>query len=83
MALLEGLHRAQNAFYAAGDSDACRELQAPEIRWVVLDQNALASRYHGLDEVLDYFWRRRDLATGTFWMHRRVVLAGEATGSPR
>jgi hypothetical protein len=76
-ALLDGLHHAQNAFYAGGDSGALRKLLAPEICWVVPGQNALAGSYHGLDEVFDYFRRRRDLATGTFRMHRRDVLAGD------
>ena len=76
-ALLDGLHHAQNAFYGGGDSNALRDLLVPEIRWVVPGQNALAGSYHGLDEVFDYFRRRRDLATGTFRMHRRDVLAGE------
>jgi ketosteroid isomerase-like protein len=76
-ALLDRLHQAQNAFYGGGDSDALRELLTPEIRWVVPGQNALAGSYHGLDEVFDYFRRRRDLATGTFRMHRRDVLAGD------
>ncbi len=33
--------------------------------------------YRGLDGVFQYFARRRDLATGTFRMHRRDVLSGE------
>ena len=38
---------------------------------------ARTTTYHGLDEVFDYFRRRRDLATSTFRMHRRDVLAGD------
>jgi hypothetical protein len=44
---------------------------------VLPGENPLAGNYHGLDEVFDYFRRRRDIATGTFRMHRRDVLVGE------
>ena len=39
--------------------------------------NAIAGTYRGLDEVLDYFERRRDLAGRTFQMSRRDVLVGD------
>jgi hypothetical protein len=77
IALLVELHRAQNQFYAGGDGDALRELLARDIRWVVPGESPLAGGYHGLDEVFDYFRRRREIATGTFRMHRRDVLVGE------
>ncbi|MGO9960647.1 MAG: nuclear transport factor 2 family protein [Solirubrobacteraceae bacterium] len=76
-ALLDELHRAQNEFYAGGDGAALRELLAPDISWVVSGESPLAGTYHGLDEVFDYFRRRRDIATGTFRMHRRDVLVGD------
>jgi ketosteroid isomerase-like protein len=76
--LLDELHQApQNEFYAGGESGSLRALLAPGIRWVVPGENALAGTYHGFDEAFAYFLRRRDLATGTFRMHRRDVLVGE------
>lgn len=76
-ALLDELHQAQNDFYAGGDSDALRGLLVPDITWVIPGKSPLAGSYRGLDEVFDYFRRRRDLATGTFRMHRRDVLVGD------
>jgi hypothetical protein len=76
-ALLDELHRAQNEFYAGGNGGALRELLAPEIRWVIPGEHPLAGTYHGLEEVFDYFRRGRNIATGTFRMHRRDILVGE------
>jgi uncharacterized protein len=77
IALLDDLHRAQNAFYAGGESVALRTLLTPETTWVVPGHNPIAGSYHGLDEVFEYFRRRRELAAGTFQMHRRDVLVGD------
>lgn len=75
--LLDRLHAAQNAFYGGGSDASLRELLAPEIVWSVPGANPIAGVYRGLDAVFDYFARRRDLAGGTFRMHRRDVLSGE------
>lgn len=77
--LLDRLHAVQNAFYG-GAPDATmslRTLLAPEIIWTVPGVNAIAGSYQGIDEVLDYFRRRRDFAAGSFRMTRRDVLAGD------
>ena len=48
-----------------------------DIVWVVPGRNAIAGEYHGLDAVLDYFTRRRDLAERSFRMHPGDLLVGE------
>jgi ketosteroid isomerase-like protein len=75
--LLDRLHTAQNGFYAGGPGAARQQLLAPDITWTVPGDNRIAGIYRGLDEVLRYFRRRRDLAGHTFQMTRRDVLVGE------
>lgn len=78
--LLDRLHTAQNGFYAGGgSSDALRQLLTNDITWTVPGRSAIAGTYRGLEDVLDYFRRRRDLADRTFQMIRRDVLVGEGT----
>src|SRR5258705_808930 len=77
IALLDELHRAQNAFYGGGESAPLRALLTPDIRWTVPGENHIAGSYRGIDAVFDYFRRRREFAGGTFQMHRRDVLVGE------
>jgi hypothetical protein len=75
--LLDQLHSAQNEFYAGGSGAALEQLLAPNITWTVPGDNRIAGNYRGLDEVFDYFRRRRDLADHTFQMQRRDVLVGD------
>lgn len=75
--LLDRLHNAQNGFYAGGSGAALQQLLAPNITWTVPGDNRIAGTYRGLEEVLDYFRRRRDLADHTFQMKRQDVLVGE------
>jgi ketosteroid isomerase-like protein len=75
--LLDRLHEAQNEFYAGGSGAALERLLAASIAWSVPGANRIAGTYRGLDQVLDYFRRRRDLADRTFQMQRRDVLAGD------
>ncbi|HEY5317974.1 MAG TPA: nuclear transport factor 2 family protein [Solirubrobacteraceae bacterium] len=75
--LLGWLHEAQNDFYAGGSGDALRQLLAPDVTWTVPGDGAIAGTYRGLEHVLDYFRRRRDLAQRTFQMKRRDVLVGD------
>jgi ketosteroid isomerase-like protein len=77
IALLDRLHTAQNEFYAGGSAAGLEQLLAPSITWTVPCDNRIAGTYRGLDEVLDYFRRRRDLADRTFQMRRRDVLVGD------
>ena len=75
--VLARLHEAQGAFYAGGPPDALRALLADDIVWVVPGRNAIAGEYRGIDEVMAYFARRRDLAARTFRMHPGDLLTGD------
>jgi ketosteroid isomerase-like protein len=76
-ALLDALHVAQNEFYAGGSDAQLRRLIAADVVWTIPGASPIAGTYNGIDEVFEYFERRRDLASGTFRMHRRDVLVGE------
>jgi uncharacterized protein len=75
--LLDRLHKAQNEFYAGGSGAALEQILAPTITWTVPGDNRIAGNYRGLEEVLGYFRRRRDLADRTFQMKRQDVLVGD------
>jgi uncharacterized protein len=75
--LLMRLHEAQQRFHAGGSADELRELLATDIRWTVPGRSAIAGNYSGIDEVLRYFERRRELAAQTFRMQVREILTGE------
>jgi ketosteroid isomerase-like protein len=75
--LLERLHAAQRELYAGGDEAPVRELLAADIEWHVPGDNDIAGDYRGVDAVLDYFRRRRDLAGRTFRMFPGDLLAGD------
>ncbi|TDE11489.1 nuclear transport factor 2 family protein [Jiangella asiatica] len=75
--LLDDLHTAQNAYYGGGDGTQLRALLTDDITWTVPGDNAIAGTYRGVEEVFAYFDRRRQLAAGTFRMHRRDVLTGD------
>jgi ketosteroid isomerase-like protein len=75
--LLEGLHKAQTVFHSGGSEDDLRRLLDERVVWRVPGHNAIAGTYSGIDEVLRYFARRRELADGTFRMQRRDVLTGD------
>jgi uncharacterized protein len=76
---LRRLHAAQGAFYAgAPEAEAqLRALLDPAIEWHVPGENAIAGDYRGVEEVMEYFARRRDHAARSFRMHPGDVLTGE------
>ena len=76
--LLDLLHAAQNEFYSGGGDASLRRIVALEIEWIIPGDSIIAGTYRGIDEVVAYFARRRDLAGGTFRVHRLDVLVGEA-----
>jgi hypothetical protein len=76
-AVLARLHAAQAAFYAGEDESAVRAVLTDDIAWHVPGASAIAGDYRGIDAVLDYFTRRRDLASRTFRMHPRDILVGD------
>jgi ketosteroid isomerase-like protein len=75
--LLARLHDAQDALYAGGDPEPVRALLTEDVVWRVPGRNAIAGEYRGIDAVMDYFARRRDVAGRTFRLHRGDVLVGE------
>ncbi len=75
--LLEQLHDAQNEYYGGGHHTLLRQILATDIVWTVPGASRIAGTYRGLDEVFAYFRQRRDLAGGTFRMHRRDILVGD------
>jgi ketosteroid isomerase-like protein len=77
MGLLDRLHAAQNKFYAGGSDADLQKRLAAHITWTVPGDSRIAGTYRGLEEVFDYFRRRRDLADHTIQMKRRDVLVGD------
>jgi hypothetical protein len=75
--LLQRLHAAQGAFYAGGEEAPVRALLTEDVRWHVPGRNAIAGDYSGIDAVLAYFRRRRDLVDRTFRMQPGDVLVGD------
>jgi ketosteroid isomerase-like protein len=75
--ILASLHEAQGAFYAGGPDEPLRALLADDIEWVVPGSNAIAGEYRGVNEVMAYFARRRDLAARSFRMHPGDLLTGD------
>jgi ketosteroid isomerase-like protein len=75
--LLDGLHAAQTAFHSGGSGDDLRARLDEGVLWRVPGDNAIAGTYSGIDQVMEYFARRRELAAGTFRMERRDILTGD------
>jgi ketosteroid isomerase-like protein len=74
--ILARLHEAQGAFYAGGPAEPLRAVLTDDIAWTVPGRNAIAGEYHGIEAVMAYFARRRDLASGSFRMHPGDLLTG-------
>jgi ketosteroid isomerase-like protein len=77
VSLLERLHAAQGSFYAGGPAEPLRALLATGVVWHVPGHNAIAGTYRGIDAVMDYFSRRRELAQRSFRMHPGELLVGD------
>jgi ketosteroid isomerase-like protein len=75
--LLQRLHQAQGRFYAGQGEGGLRQLLSPDIEWHVSGQNAIAGHYRGLDRVMAYFERRRQLANDTMRLEPGDVLVGD------
>jgi ketosteroid isomerase-like protein len=75
--LLRRLHQPQQAFYAGGDEAPVRVLLTDDIHWHVPGHDAIAGDYQGIEAVLAYFRRRRDLVDRTFRLHPGDVLVGD------
>ena len=75
--VLRRLHEAQGELYSGGGDAAVRAVLTDDIEWHVPGANAIAGDYHGIDAVLEYFARRRDLAANTLRLHPGDVLTGD------
>lgn len=76
IAILDRLHAAQNDFYAGGEVGPLSQLLTSNITWTVPGDNRIAGTYRGIDEVVDYFRWRREIAERTFRIVRRDILVG-------
>jgi ketosteroid isomerase-like protein len=74
---LERLHEAQGVFYAGQQDESLRELLTPDVVWRVPGHNSISGVYEGIDAVMTYFARRRDLADRSFRLHPVDVLVGK------
>ena len=63
--------------YSGGDVEAMRALLTPDVEWQVPGDNAIAGAYSGIEQVLEYFVRRRALAGDTLRLHPGELLVGE------
>jgi ketosteroid isomerase-like protein len=78
MEQLQRLHDAQAGFYAGGPAEPLYAVLTPDVVWTVPGDSPIAGVYEGIDAVLAYFARRRDMASQTFKMQRIDVLVGES-----
>jgi ketosteroid isomerase-like protein len=76
--LIRDFYAAQGRFYAGEDvSPAVSGFLAEDIAWHVPGRNAIAGDYVGVDAVLAYFTRRRDLARRSMRVTVHRVLADD------
>jgi ketosteroid isomerase-like protein len=73
--LVAELHRRQAKMYAGGPVEPVAELLAESIVWRVPGNSPIAGEHRGVETVLAYFAKRRQLASATMKMHPREVLA--------
>jgi uncharacterized protein len=75
--LVAELHRRQAEMYAGGPVEPVTELLAEGIVWRVPGRSPISGEHRGVDAVLEYFAKRRELANATMKMHPGEVLADE------
>jgi ketosteroid isomerase-like protein len=76
----EELLRREYEARAARDDDAIAELLHDEVVWHVPGRSSIAGDYSGIEEVLAYIRRRRDLVDGTFEITVHDILANDEHG---
>jgi ketosteroid isomerase-like protein len=74
---IDRFHEALYKFYAGGESAPLRKLLEEDVEWHVPGASAIAGEYRGIEAVLEYFDKRRELSGQTFRMSAREVLAGD------
>lgn len=77
VAVLDRLHEVLEQVYGGGDPGPVRALLTDDVEWHVPGRNAIAGAYRGIDDVLGYFIRRRELAGNTLRLHPRDLLVGD------
>jgi uncharacterized protein len=75
--LVAELHRRQAAMYAGGPVEPVAGLLAADIVWHVPGSSPIAGEHRGAEAVLEYFAKRRELASATMKMHPGEILADE------
>lgn len=75
--VLRRLYTALGSFHAGGDDGPLRAVLTEDVRWFVPGRNRLAGEYRGVDAVMAYFDRRRELSHRTFRLLTREILVGE------
>jgi hypothetical protein len=71
------LHTAQKEFYAGGSAERLHSVLTRDVVWSVPGRNAIAGRYEGIENVIAYFARRRDMAARTLSMQTHDILVGQ------
>jgi ketosteroid isomerase-like protein len=77
VSLIAELHRRQGEMYVGGSVEPVAELLAEDVVWHVPGSSTIAGEHRGVEAVLEYFARRRELAGATMKMHPGAVLADE------
>src|SRR5438067_2314754 len=69
--------RSAMAMALPGGAATVRSLLTADVEWHIPGQNGIAGTYRGVDQVLEYFARRRRLTGGTLRLHPGEVLIGD------
>jgi len=79
MSVVRRFHASQAGFYAGASPDReLREVLAEDVVWHVPGASAIAGSHRGVDAVLSYLGRRRDMTDATFRVevHGMAIIAG-------
>ena len=75
---VERFYQVQRRFYTGEDvAQELRRLLTDDVVWHVPGRSSIAGEYRGTDEVLAYFAERRDIATSSFHLTPRGMLADD------
>jgi 2'-5' RNA ligase len=78
MSVVRRFYDEQARMYAGASSDSLRDVLAHDVVWHVPGASAIAGEHRGVDAVLAYFRRRRDMTDATFrvQVHGAAMIAG-------
>jgi uncharacterized protein len=77
LGVVDRLYAVLGGFYAGGATEPIRDLLTDDVEWHVSGNSPIAGDHVGIEAVVSYFAKRRDMAKGTFRMHLGEVLIGE------